>query len=268
MGAIAYTEEEAGSDLGGIKTRATRDGQGWTISGSKNLVTNAPLADVFLLLAWTDEGAGLAEGLTFFLVERGAPGLSVGPATATLGLRGAPVASITLADCPVSAETILGGQTGQGFGQLQVTLTHIRLAIATLSVGLGVAAMEESTRWAKTRKAFGKPIGIFEGVGAKLAHMFTLNDLGRLMTQKAAWALEQADPQAPVLAAAAKVFTSEAGREIAHLAMQVHGGHGYLQGTLAERIYRDARFAELAFGTSELLRAEIAKDSLDRYREG
>lgn len=266
-GCLAYTEAEAGSDLGAIQTRASRQGGNWLLNGAKDLVTNAPLADAFLILAWTDEAAGLSEGLTFFLVDRDTAGLTTGPAVSTLGLRGAPIAGINLSGCLVADDAILGGQTGQGFTQLQLTLAHIRLAIATLSVGLGVAAMEDSTSWAKTRRAFGKPIGIFEGVGAKLAHMFTLNDLGRLLTLKAAWAMERNDPEAPLLSAAAKVFTSESAREIAHLALQVHGGHGYLQGTVAERLYRDARFAELAFGTSELLRGEIAKDSLDRFRE-
>lgn len=267
VGCLAYSEQDAGSDLGAIRTRATRQGNDWLLNGAKNLVTNAPLADAFLILAWTDETAGPERGFTFFLVDRGTAGLTSGRAVSTLGLRGAPTAGVSLAGCLLSNDAILGGQTGRGFLQLQQTLTHIRLAISTLSLGLGVAAMEESTRYAKTRKAFGKPIGIFEGVGAKLAIMFTLNDLGRLMTQKTAWAIERSDPEAPVLSAAAKIFTSESTREISHLAMQVHGGHGYLKGGLAERIYRDARFAEVAFGTSEMLRGEIAKESLDCFRE-
>ncbi len=268
VGCLAYTEEGAGSDLGGIITQASRQNNGWFLSGAKNLVTNAPLADVFLILAWTGKEAGLEGGLTFFLLDRDTAGLTIGPAVSTLGLRGAPIAGINLSGCLLPDEAILGGQIGRGYEQLLQALTHVRLAIATLSVGLGVAAMEESTSYAKTKRAFGKPIGIFEGVGAKLAHMFTLNDLGRLMTFKAAWATEQNDPEKAVLAAAAKIFTSEAAREIAHLAMQVHGGHGYLKGGLVERIYRDARFAELAFGTSEMLRGEIAKASLDPFSEG
>jgi acyl-CoA dehydrogenase len=129
-----------------------------------------------------------------------------------------------------------------------------------------MACMEESTRHAKAKKAFGKPIGLFEGVGAKLATMFTFNDIGRMMTCRAAWAMEQGDPEAPVLASCAKLFTSEAAGRIADLAMQVHGGHGYLKGAVVERLYRDARFAAIAWGTSEMQRAFIAKDSLDRFR--
>lgn len=266
IGCLAYTEEEAGSDLGGIGTRASRRGDGWVLDGGKDLVTNAPLADAFLILAWTDQAAGLEGGLTFFLLDRNTEGLTVGPTLSTMGLRGAPAAGINLADCGVSAGALLGGEAGKGYGQLTETLVHIRLAISILSLGLGVASMEESTRYAKARMAFGKPIGLFEGVGAKLAMMFTLNDLGRMMVCKTAWAMARGDREAAILSSCAKVFTSESAREIAHLAMQVQGGHGYLKGMLPERIYRDARFAEVAFGTSELLRAAIAKDTLDRFK--
>ncbi|MDZ4164740.1 MAG: acyl-CoA dehydrogenase [Smithellaceae bacterium] len=268
IGCLAYTEEAAGSDLGGIGTRATRRGDGWVLDGSKDLVTNAPLADAFLVLAWTDQTGGLERSLTFFLLDRDTEGLTIGPTLSTMGLRGAPTAGINMAGAFVSAGAVLGGETGRGHSQLMKTMEHIRLAISLLSLGLGVASMEESTRHAKARTAFGKPIGLFEGVGAKLAIMFTLNDLSRMMAWKTAWAMDQADQEASVLSSCAKIFASESAREIAHLAMQVQGGHGYLKGRPSERIYRDARFAELAFGTSELLRGAIAKDTLDRFREG
>ncbi|MDI6726125.1 MAG: acyl-CoA dehydrogenase family protein [Smithellaceae bacterium] len=267
-GCLAYSEEAAGSDLSGIGTRATRRGDGWVLDGGKDLVTNAPLADAFLVLAWTDQTGGLERGLTFFLLDRDTDGLTIGPALSTMGLRGAPTAGINLADCRVFAGAILGGETGRGYGQLMKTLEHIRLAISILSLGLGVASMEESTRHAKARRAFGKPIGLFEGVGAKLAIMFTLNDLCRMMAWKTAWTMEQGNQEATILSSCAKIFASESAREIAHLAMQVQGGHGYLKGRPSERIYRDARFAELAFGASELLRGAIAKDTLDRFKEG
>jgi alkylation response protein AidB-like acyl-CoA dehydrogenase len=133
-------------------------------------------------------------------------------------------------------------------------------------VGLGVACMEISTVHGKEKKAFGKPIGLFEGVGAKLAIMFTLNDLGRMLTLRAAWGMDHQEADASVLTACAKLFTSESTNKIADLAMQVHGGHGYIKGTAIERLYRDARFAELAYGTSEMQRAFIARDSLNRYK--
>jgi butyryl-CoA dehydrogenase len=266
IGAFASTEAEAGSDLGGMATSAEKRDDRWILNGEKDLVTNAPLADLFLVLAWTDRAAGLERGMTLFLVDRFAEGLRIGKPAETMGLRGAPTAGIRMENCAVTDEAILGGGAGAGWGSVKALLEEMKLALSVLGVGVGTACMEESTRHAKAKKAFGKPIGLFEGVGAKLAIMFTLNDLGRMMTLRAAWAMEQRDPEAPVLASCAKLFTSEAAGRIADLAMQVHGGHGYLKGAAVERLYRDGRFAQLAWGTSEMQRAFIAKDSLDRFR--
>jgi len=266
IGAFACTEAEAGSDLGGMATTAEkRDGR-WILSGEKDLVTNAPIADAFLILAWTDRSAGLEGGTTLFLVDRSAEGLTIGKPAEMMGLRGALTSAIRLSNCTVGGEALLGIVAGTGHGQVSAILEEIKLAIATLGIGIGVACMEESTRHGKTKKAFGKPIGLFEGVGAKLAIMFTLNDIGRMMTFRAAWAMEQGEPESTVLTSCAKLFTSEAAGRIADLAMQVHGGHGYLKGAAVERLYRDARFAAIAYGTSEMQRAFIAKESLDRFR--
>lgn len=266
IGAFACTEAEAGSDLAGMQTTAEcKDGH-WILNGEKDLVTNAPIADFFVVLAWTDREAGPEWGMAFFLIDREATGVTIGRPLEMMGLRGAPTAGIRLENCRVTDEALLGGTVGAGWGSMQTLLEEIKLAVSILCVGVGMACMEASTRHAKAKKAFGKPIGLFEGVGAKLATMFTLNDIGRMMTFRAAWAMEQKDPEGPVLASCAKLFTSEAVGRIADLAMQVHGGHGYLKGAAVERLYRDARFAELAWGTSEMQRAFIAKDSLDRFR--
>lgn len=266
IGAFACTEAEAGSDLGGMKTTAARKDGRWVLQGEKDLVTNAPLADTFLVLAWTDRDVGLEKGLSLFLVNREAEGMTIGKPVETMGLRGALISGIRLENCKVTEEALLGGTAGAGWGRMQAILEEIKLGVSAMCVGVGMACMEESTRHAKAKKAFGKPIGLFEGVGAKLATMFTFNDLGRMMTCRAAWAMEQGDPEGPVLASCAKLFTSEAAGRIADLAMQVHGGHGYLKGAAVERLYRDARFAAIAWGTSEMQRAFIAKDSLDRFR--
>lgn len=267
IGAIACTEAEAGSDMGGMATTAEkRDGR-WILNGEKDLVTNAPIADAFLVLAWTDRAVGPEKGLTLFMIDREASGLTIGEPLKTMGLRGAPTARVRLESCVVTDAAILGGAVGAGWGSVQALLEEIKLALSVLCVGVGIACMDESTRHAKAKKAFGKPIGLFEGVGAKLAIMFTLNDLGRMMTLRAAWAMEHSDPEGPVLASCAKLFTSEAAGKIADLAMQVHGGHGYLKGAAVERLYRDSRFAQLAWGTSEMQRAFIARDSLERFRD-
>ncbi|NPU86604.1 MAG: acyl-CoA dehydrogenase family protein, partial [Syntrophaceae bacterium] len=264
IGALACTETEAGSDLSGMATKAEKKGEQWILTGSKDLVTNAPVADAFLVLAWTDREAGLEKGLSLFLVEKVASGLSVGPTLETMGLRGAPTAGISLTGCTVSADALVG-EVGGGYALLGRITEWIKISLSAMSVGLGVACMEVSTGHGKGKKAFGKPIGLFEGVGAKLAVMFTLNDLGRMMTLRAAWSTDHQETEAPILTASAKLFTSESVNKIADLAMQVHGGHGYVKGPAVERLYRDARFAELAYGTSEMQRAFIARDSLNRY---
>ncbi len=265
IGALACTEAEAGSDLSGLSTKAEKKGDRWVLTGSKDLVTNAPVADAFLVLAWTDREAGLEKGLSMFLVARGTEGLAVGPTLETMGLRGAPTAGINLSGCSVAADALVG-DAGGGYILLGRITEWLKLSLSAMSVGLGVACMEVSTGHGKGKKAFGKPIGLFEGVGAKLAIMFTQNDLGRLLTLRAAWSLDHQEAEAPVLASCAKLFTSESVNKIADLAMQVHGGHGYVKGSAIERLYRDARFAELAYGTSEMQRAFIARDSLNRYK--
>ena len=266
IGGLACTEADAGSDLSGIRTTAEKKGTGWILNGSKYLVTNAPIADALLVLAWTDRAAGLDKGLTFFILGKEAKGLTIGPSLETMGLRGALISEITFDNCELPDAAVLGHEAGHGYAQFTQVMEYIKLALSAMSVGLGTACMENSTTYAKTRKAFGKPIGLFEGVGAKLATMFTANDVGRMLACRAAWAMEQQDPESPVLTACAKLFTSEAVNEIADLAMQVYGGHGYLKGSTVERLYRDARYAVIAYGTSEMQRAAIARDSLDKYK--
>ncbi len=266
IGGMACTEADAGSDLSGIRTTAEKKDTGWILNGSKYLVTNAPIADALLVLAWTDRAAGLDKGLTFFIIEKEAKGLNIGPPLETMGLRGALISEIIFDNCELSDAAVLGHEAGHGYAQFTQVMEYVKLALSAMSVGLGTACMEDSTTYAKTRKAFGKPIGLFEGVGAKLATMFTANDVGRMLAYRAAWAMEQQDPESPVLTACAKLFTSEAVNEIADLAMQVYGGHGYLKGSTVERLYRDARYAVIAYGTSEMQRAAIARDSLDKYK--
>jgi alkylation response protein AidB-like acyl-CoA dehydrogenase len=266
IGSLACTEFDAGSDMNGFKTFAERKGDRWLLSGRKYLVTNAPIADALLVLAWTDREAGLEKGLSFFILEKGAKGVFVSEPMETMGLRGALVSEVIFEKCELDADALLGDGAGMGYGQFTQVMEYVKIALCAMSVGLGVACMEDSTKYAKSRSAFGKPIGLFEGVGAKLAIMFTYNDLGRMMAYRAAWAMEQEDPERAVLTSCAKLFTSEAVNEIADLAMQVHGGHGYLKGSTVERLYRDARYAVIAYGTSEMQRAFIARDSLDRFK--
>ncbi|MCD6570411.1 MAG: acyl-CoA dehydrogenase family protein [Deltaproteobacteria bacterium] len=265
VGALAYTEPDAGVDIAGINTIADKKGDKWVINGTKDLVTNASIADVFLVLAYTDRDAGDGSGMTLFIVDKGTKGLSIGSPIETMGLRGASIAGISLDNCEISDDSVLGGDVGKGFNQLERILEVGRLGMATMSIGIGTACMDNATQYAKGRKAFGRQIGKFQEVGFKLADMFTYNDLGRMLTYKAAWSFEQGEKEAGVLASCAKLFASEAVTNIANWALQVFAGHGYVKGTDIERLYRDARFCEIGGGTSEMQRSIIANDVLDEF---
>ena len=265
IGAIAYSEDAAGSDISAIGTIARRDGDAWLISGKKHIVINAPIADVFVVLAYTEPDAGAETGMSFFLVERNTPGLSVGEPLDTMGVRGVPVASLTLANC--RCNEILGGAAGNGHQQFEQLMTMGCVGITALCVGIGTACMEISTRHAKERRAFGRQIGKFQDVGFKLSDMFTYNDLGRMLGIRAACALNNHEDDAVILAACAKLFASEAVTKIVNWGMQVFAGHGYLKGSDIERLYRDARFAEICEGTSEIQRALISRHELDRFQQ-
>jgi alkylation response protein AidB-like acyl-CoA dehydrogenase len=264
VGAIAYTEDAAGTDISAIKTIAGRDDNGWLLSGTKNIVINAPIADVFLVLAYTDLDAGIENGMSFFLVDRDCPGVSVGETIETMGMRGVPMAPLTLDGCTCSE--ILGDQPGKAYQQLTTLMTMGCVGITALCVGIGTACMEISTDHAKGRRAFGRQIGKFQDVGFKLSDMFTNNDLGQMLGLRAAWAINTKEDNAEVLAACAKLFASEAVTKIVNWGMQVFAGHGYLKGTDIERLYRDARFGQICEGTSEMQRALISKHELDRFQ--
>lgn len=263
VGAFAYSEAIAGSDMASIAAVAKKDGDAWVISGAKDIVVNGPIADVLLVLAYHDKEAGPEKGMSIFIVEKGAAGLKVSAPLETLGLRGAPIAAVSMENC--IAAGVLGGSPGKGFEQASRILSMGTVGIAALCVGIGMACMEFSTSQAKKRVAFGRRIGMYQDVGFKLADMFTYNDLGRMLALRAAWAYNTSEHGAQELAACAKLFSSEAVTRIAGWGMQIFAGHGYLSGSNMERLYRDAKFGEICEGTSEMQRALISKTELDRF---
>lgn len=263
VGAVAYTEADAGSDLAGIATVARKEGEAWLLNGVKDIVANAPIADVMLVLAYTDQEAGAEKGLSFFIVEKGAAGLSVGEPLETMGLRGLPLAPVTFENC--EAKEILGGNPGNGYDQIRQLLSLGTVGIAALSVGISSACMEKATQKAKNRKAFGRKIGSFQEVGFKLADMFTLNDLSKMLALRAAWGMNRGEAEAEILGACAKLFASESATKIANWAMQIYAGHGYLKGSDIEKLYRDAKFGEICEVPSEIQRTIIAKNDLDKF---
>ncbi|HOO91008.1 MAG TPA: acyl-CoA dehydrogenase family protein [Syntrophales bacterium] len=263
VGAVAYTEREAGTDIASIATTAHQDGGRWILNGVKDIVGNAPIGDLFLILAYTDGEGGSEKGMSVFIVEKDAKGLGIGDPIETMGLRGMPLSAVNLDDC--EAQEILGQKPGEGFSQIQRILSMGTVGITSLSVGIGLSCMEKATQHAKSRKAFGRNIGSYQEVGFKLADMYTYNDLGRMLGIRAAWAMNNDEHEAHILGACAKLFSSEAATKIANMAMQIFAGHGYTKGTDIERLYRDAKFGEICEGPSEIQRTIIAKNELDKF---
>jgi acyl-CoA dehydrogenase len=259
LAAFAVTEAAAGSDLSTTAATAAPSDGGWRLNGTKILVTNAPLADLALVLAQVDPAAPADTGLALFLVPCASPGVTVGPAEETLGLRGMTLGSLALVDCELPAEALLG-PAGAGLGAVHEALLEGCLRYAAYSLGLIERCVDLALGHATTRTLGGKPIFRHQEVSFKLADMYALSDTALQLTRHAAWSRDQQGAKAATLIQAAKLFASEALARVAHLAVQVHGGQGFLAAHPVERLYRDARYAELAKVSSELLRVRIAAD--------
>ena len=230
VGALAYSEALAGSDLKAITTSARPDGDGWLLNGAKDIVVNAPIADIILVLAYNDKSAGAEQGMSLFIVEKGAVGLDIGFPVETMGFRGVPIAAVSLNDCRPSG--VFGGcrragvspgssSADHGYGRHRCSVCRDRERLHG----------DRHAADAKTRTAFGKPIGLYQDVGFKLADMFPpVTDLGRLLALRAAWAINTGEHEADVLAACAKLFASEAATKVVDWGMQIFAGHGYLAG--------------------------------------
>jgi alkylation response protein AidB-like acyl-CoA dehydrogenase len=265
IGSFGLTEPEAGTDAAAIKTTAVKKGNEWLLNGSKTFITNAPIADVCLVMAYNDKAAGPGSGVTAFIVDSNAPGYAVGKPFDKLGFRGSPTAEIFFDDCRVRDSAVLG-EVGKGFIQAMQTLEFGRLGMATVSLGIAVACMEAANAYSKERKAFGRPINRFQEIYFKLADMMIMTDISRMLIFKAAWAKEIKDPESAVLASCAKLFASESATQIASMAVQVFGGYGYIKEFPVERLYRDAKLGEIGEGTSEIQRVLIARSILDRFK--
>jgi butyryl-CoA dehydrogenase len=258
IGCFALSEPEAGSDAKAQRTRATRDGTGagWLLNGTKNFITNAPVADLALVFATSDPEAKRGRGITAFLVPTGTPGLEVGPPDDKLGIRGAPSAQIFLSDCPVPDEARLGAE-GDGFKIALRALDGGRIGIAAQALGIARAAFEDATRYARERKTFGQPIAEHQAIQFKLADMRTEIDAARMLLWRAA-ARKDAGQAYATEASMAKLFASEVANRAAKEAVQIFGGYGYLTDFPAERHFRDAKITEIYEGTSEIQRLVIA----------
>ena len=259
LAAWGLTEAEAGSDSGGTKTTAVRDGGSWVLNGSKNFITNASVGGVAVLMAVTDRSAR-RHGISSFLVELDNPGIRVGKKENKLGMRASDTCTLVLEDCRVPEESLLGRE-GDGFINSMKVLDGGRISIAALSVGIARGAFEAALRYSKERRQFGRPICEFQAIQFYLAEMATEIDAARLLTQRAA-AAKDAGEAVPRLSAQAKLYASEIAVRATDRAIQIHGGYGFIKDFPVEKFYRDVKLCTIGEGTSEIQKLVIAKSLL------
>jgi acyl-CoA dehydrogenase len=257
---FALTEPDAGSDPSSLTTNARRDGDEWVINGAKRFITNAPIADVFMVFARTDPDAPKTRGISTFLVPAGTPGLTVGPRDHKMGQFGAWTADVGFSDVRVPASALVGGPEGlnRGFRTAMGCLAHGRVHISALCVGMAERLVDESVQYASTRTQPGKPIGAYQLVQGLIADSKMDAYVGRATVLEAARNFDSgADTK--IGPSCTKYFTSEMVSRVADRAVQIHGGAGYMRGVPVERFFRDARLFQLYEGTTQIQQVIIAK---------
>jgi alkylation response protein AidB-like acyl-CoA dehydrogenase len=265
-GGICLSEPNAGTDLQSISTVARRDGDVYRVTGSKMWVTNGRYAELFLLLAKTDPGASPPHrGMSAFVIEKGAPGLTVGRDIDKLGYKTVETTELHFDDFPVPAGSLVGGVEGLGFKHVMTGLEAERINVAARGLGLARAAFEEAIRYAQQRVTFGKPIAQHQTIQIKLADMATKIEASRLLIYSAA-AKKDRGERCDVEAGMAKLFATDTAAEVTLEAMKVMGGNGYSKDFTVERLYRDAPLVVIGGGTNDLQRLIIAKGLLERYK--
>jgi butyryl-CoA dehydrogenase len=258
LGAFCLTEPQAGSDAAGIQTRAVKCDCGYQLNGTKTWVTNGSVAGIFIIFAKTNPEAG-GKGITAFLVEPSFKGFRVGRHEEKMGQLSSPSVEIVLNDCEVPAENRLG-EEGQGLKIALSALDGGRIGIGALAVGLAQGALEESVKYAKQRRAFGRNIAEFQAIQWMLADMETEIEAARGLVQYAAWLKDAHPTKMGASASKAKLYASEMVNRVVYKAVQIHGSVGYSRETDVERMYRDARVVSIYEGTSEIQRMIIARD--------
>ena len=257
--AYCLTEPDSGSDAAALATRAERRGEAYVLNGAKAFISGGGVADLYLVMART--GGPGPKGISAFLVEKGAPGLSFGAQERKLGWNAQPTAQVNFDDCRVPAAHRLGGE-GEGFGFAMAGLDGGRVNIAACSLGGAQLALQTAQAHLAERRQFGQPLAAFQGLQWRLADMATELEAARLMVRRAAFALDRGDPRATQLCAMAKRFATDAGFQVANQALQLHGGYGYLKDYPLERIVRDLRVHQILEGTNEIMRVIIARELL------
>jgi butyryl-CoA dehydrogenase len=259
MGAFGLTEPEAGSDAGATKTTAVLDGGRWVINGSKCFITNASVAETFVITARSGPAPG-TRGISSFILEKGMNGLNVGKKENKMGLRGSDTAELYFEDLRIPKENILGRE-GEGFKQFMITLDGGRISIGAMALGIAQGALDKAIPRAKERKQFSRAIGEFQAIQWKLADMATEVEAARQLVYRAA-RLKDRGVKYTKESAMAKLYAAEVGYAVTHQAMQIWGGRGYMEDYPLERYYRDARLCEIGEGTSEIQRLVVARELL------
>lgn len=254
--AFGLTEPNVGSDVSALETRAVKKGDHYVVNGTKMFITNGGIADWVNLVVSTDPPKKL-KGISILIVEKGAPGFSVGRKLKKLGRRAGEIYELVFEDCRVPASQLLGPEN-QGFYHALTTLSAGRIYMGAEALGTAQFAYEQALCYAQERKQFGQPIGKFQAIAFMLADMAVKIEASRLMVYSAAWMKDQGQDFA-TMASMAKLFASEAATEICNHALQVHGGYGYIREFPIERMYRDCKLGEIGEGTSEIQRRIIAK---------
>lgn len=257
LGSFALSEPDAGSDPGAMRTTARREGDGWILDGAKQWITGGAAAGVLIVWARTAPPEAGAKGISCFLVPGGTPGLRAGRPEDKMGIRASNTVPLELAACRLPGDALLGAEN-EGFRVAMMALDGGRIGIACQAIGIARAALAESLRYAKDRRAFSAPIADHQAIQWKLADMKTSIDAAHALAMRAAWLKERGEPFTRA-AAMAKVFASEAAVRVCNEAVQIHGGYGYIRELPAERHLRDARVTTIYEGTSEIQRLVIAR---------
>lgn len=260
LGAFALTEPGAGSDAVNTKTKAVKDDAGnYILNGSKVFITNGGEADTYITFARTSEEKG-SRGISAFIIEKDTPGLNIGKKERKMGLHGSNTVSLSFDQCKVSKDQLLGAE-GQGFKIAMANLNVGRIGIAAQALGIGEAALDYSSEYAKEREQFGKPIAAHQGISFKIADMATEVEAAKLLTYRAAHMVER-DISCQKEASMAKLFASKTARQAAIEAVQIYGGYGYTEDYPVERLFRDAKVTEIYEGTNEIQHVVISKGLL------
>jgi alkylation response protein AidB-like acyl-CoA dehydrogenase len=257
IAAAAFTEPEHGSDITRMDTTAVKIGNEWVINGAKEFITNAPIADYFIILCQTDPNAAPPHrGQSLFLAEKGMPGLEATKLHGKMGIKPCVTGSLSISDLRVPEKNLIG-ELNRGFYYTLELFDGTRITVAAQAVGMAQGAFEKALNYAKTRKQFGQPIINFQGVSFKLAEMVTKIEAARLLTYRAAWLYDNEKPN-PVATSMAKAFASRVAMEVTDDAIQIFGGYGYLADYHVERFHRCAKITEIYEGTTEIQKLTIS----------